>query len=64
MDKYKRLTKNTFIFFLGETGTKIAAFFMLRYYTSVLTTSEFGIVDLIIALNTKKPEIKGAWKQP
>lgn len=48
MNKYKRLTRNTFIFFLGEMGTKIAAFFMLRYYTVVLTTSEYGIIDLIV----------------
>ncbi len=48
MDKYRKLTKNTFIFFVGEAGTKLAAFFMLRYYTSVLTTSEYGLIDLIL----------------
>jgi O-antigen/teichoic acid export membrane protein len=48
MNKYQKLTRNTLIFFLGDTGSKIAAFFMLRYYTSVLTTSDYGIVDLII----------------
>lgn len=52
MNKYQKLTKNTLIFFIGDTGSKIAAFFMLRYYTSVLTTSEFGIVDLIITTST------------
>lgn len=52
MNKYQKLTKNTLIFFIGDTGSKIAAFFMLRYYTSVLSTSEFGIVDLIITTST------------
>ncbi|MDD3919727.1 MAG: hypothetical protein PHO41_00915, partial [Eubacteriales bacterium] len=48
MNKYKKLTRNTGIFFLGESAVKIVAFFMLRYYTSVFSLSEYGIADLII----------------
>lgn len=48
MDKYKKLTENTVIFFLGEIFIKVAALFMLRYYTNIFTTSEYGIIDLII----------------
>ncbi len=52
MNKYKRLTRNTTIFLLGDAGSKLAAFFMLRYYTGVLTTSEYGIIDLIVTTAT------------
>ena len=49
MNRYQRLTRNTVIYFIGSTGSKIVSFLMVRYYTGVLTTSEYGIVDLIIA---------------
>ena len=52
MNRYQRLTRNTIIYFLGSTGSKIVSFLMVRYYTGVLTTSEYGIVDLIIATAT------------
>ena len=47
MDRYKRLAKNTFFLTIGSFGSKIITFFMVRYYTSVLSTSQYGIVDLI-----------------
>lgn len=52
MNRYQKLTRNTLIYFLGSTGSKLVSFLMVRYYTSVLTTSEYGIVDLIIATAT------------
>lgn len=41
------LAKNTAIFALGNIATKMISFFLVPLYTSVLTTSEYGVVDLI-----------------
>ncbi len=47
MSKSKDLFKNTVIIFLGTLCTKIISFFLLPLYTGVLSTEEFGIVDLL-----------------
>ena len=47
MSKEKKLIKNTFIIAIGNMCTKIISFFMLPLYTTLLTTSEYGTVDLI-----------------
>lgn len=44
------LAKNTFIFALGNFGTKMIAFFLVPIYTHVLNTSQYGIVDLITTI--------------
>lgn len=44
------LLKNTIIFALGNFGTKFIAFFMVPLYTNILTTSEYGTVDLIYTI--------------
>lgn len=43
----KYLLKNTLIFTLGSFGTKCISFFLVPLYTNILTTSEYGVVDLI-----------------
>lgn len=48
MDKNKELIKNTIIIFLGKACTQLISFFLLPLYTAYLTTSDYGIVDLII----------------
>ena len=45
--RIKYLAKNTAIFALGNLATKVISFFLVPLYTGILTTSEYGIVDLI-----------------
>lgn len=47
MSKEKRLVKNTLIIGLANICTKCIGFFMMPLYTSLLTTFEYGIVDVI-----------------
>ena len=45
--KYKKLVKNSIIFLIGNMGSKLIAFFIVPFYTYVLTTEEYGTADLI-----------------
>ncbi len=47
MNKYKTLVSNTALISLGTIGSKLLVFFMVRFYTGYLTTSEFGTADII-----------------
>ena len=46
------LMKNTALFALGNLGTKIISFFLIPLYTKVLTTEQYGIVDLVVTIST------------
>lgn len=46
------LMKNTIIFAIGSFGTKMITFFLVPLYTNVLSTAEYGIVDLVTTLQT------------
>lgn len=48
MDKYHRLLNNGFLLLLGNFGSKIVSFLMVRYYTGVFSQSQYGIIDLIV----------------
>lgn len=48
----KYLFKNTVIFALGNFSTKLIAFFLVPFYTYVLTTEEYGVINLIFTLAT------------
>lgn len=48
MNKKGELIKNTIIILVGKVATQFISFFLLPLYTSYLSTSEYGIVDLII----------------
>ena len=50
--KYKNLGKNTIIFAISSFGTKILSFLLVPLYTTVLTTTEYGAVDLITTTAT------------
>lgn len=50
MDKEKILLKNTAIVTIGKICTQLITFFLLPIYTAVLTTEEYGIVDLLNTL--------------
>ena len=46
------LLKNTFIFTIGNLATKVINFFLIPLYTNILTTNEYGLVDLITTVST------------
>lgn len=52
MNEQKRLIQNTGIIAIGNLSTKLVSFFLLPLYTSILTTSEYGIVDYIVSIST------------
>ncbi|HEM3619000.1 TPA: polysaccharide biosynthesis C-terminal domain-containing protein [Streptococcus suis] len=47
MSRERKLVKNTAIVALGQIGTKFISFFLLPLYTAVLSTEEYGTVDLL-----------------
>ena len=48
MNKYKKLTFDTFLFAISTFASKILIFFLLPLYTAVLTTEEYGTADLLL----------------
>lgn len=52
VSKNKYLIKNTLIFAIGNFATKLISFFLVPLYTSVMTTAEYGIVDLLYTVAT------------
>lgn len=47
MGRYKRLLSNTAILGVGTFASKLLVFLLMPFYTAVLSTSEFGVADLI-----------------
>lgn len=47
MNRYKKLMSNSIIFAIGNFGSKFINLFMVPLFTYVLTTSEYGSIDLI-----------------
>lgn len=50
LSRHKYLAKNTLIFALGNIGNKFISFILVPLYTYVLTTAEYGTVDLIYTI--------------
>lgn len=50
MSREKSLLKNTMIITIGKICTQLITFLLLPLYTSVLSTEEYGIVDLLNTL--------------
>ncbi len=48
MSQYKKLVSDTFIFALGTFSSKALVFLMIPIYTRVLSSGEYGVVDLIV----------------
>lgn len=48
MSKYKKLFKNSVIFAIANLGTKIMTVLLVPFYTYVLSTEQYGTVDMII----------------
>ena len=47
MNKKRQFAKTTIIIFFGKVCTQLISFFLLPLYTSYLSTSQYGIADLI-----------------
>lgn len=47
-NKYRTLLSNTFLLGIGTFGSKLLTFLMVRFYTGVLTPSDYGTADLIM----------------
>lgn len=45
--KYKLLASNTIIFAIGNILVKLISFFLMPLYTSVLTTEQYGVAELL-----------------
>ena len=50
MNRERALLKNTVIITIGKICTQLITFFLLPLYTSILTTEEYGTVDLLNTL--------------
>lgn len=50
MSREKQLAKNTLIITVGKICTQLITFFLLPLYTGILSTEEYGIVDLLNTL--------------
>ena len=50
MNREKELLKNTAIITIGNIATKLISFFLLPLYTALLTTKEYGVVELLNTL--------------
>lgn len=50
MKREKNLVKNTMIITIGKVFTQLITFFLLPLYTAVLSTADYGIVDLLNTL--------------
>lgn len=50
MKREKSLVKNTLIITIGKVCTQLITFFLLPLYTGILSTEEYGIVDLLNTL--------------
>lgn len=50
MSREKKLAKNTIIISIGNICTKLITFLLLPLYTGVLSTAEYGTVDLLNTL--------------
>ena len=49
MSKIKELIKNTGIIAVGKMSSQLITFLLLPLYTSILTTEEYGTVDLLLS---------------
>ena len=51
-NRSRYLIKNTIIFTIGNLGSKFISFFLIPLYTNALSTSQYGVVDLITTVGT------------
>ena len=49
--KYLKLFKNTFVFALGNIGSKLIVFLLVPLYTNFLTSEEYGAADFVFTIS-------------
>lgn len=49
-NKYKKLLSDTLLFSISNFGSKVLVFLLVPLYTNILSTEEYGTVDLIISM--------------
>lgn len=47
MERYKKLSINTLLFVLSNFGSKLVTLLLVPYYTYMLTTEQYGTIDLL-----------------
>jgi len=47
LNQYKSLIKDSFLFAIGSIGSRAISFFMLPLYTKLLSTSDYGQLDIL-----------------
>ena len=52
MNKYKKLFSNTVAMSIGQFSSKVLSFLLIPLYTSILSTEEYGIYDIIVTTVT------------
>lgn len=52
LNREKELVKNTAIISFGKICTQLVSFLLLPLYTAILSTSEYGTVDLVMTYST------------
>lgn len=48
MNKYVKLLKNSGIFAFASIGSHLITFLLVRFYTELLSTEQYGIIDIIV----------------
>lgn len=48
MNPYRKLVKNTMIFALGTFSSKVLVFLMMPFYTTVLSSEQYGLMDILV----------------
>ena len=51
MNVYKKLLSNTLLIALSTFGSKLLVFFLTPFYTAMLTTREYGIMDNVVQMS-------------
>ncbi len=52
MRRTEKLAFNTVLFAISNFGSKALSFFLVPFYTAVLTTEQYGTVDLVLTSNS------------
>ncbi len=47
MNRYKKLMTNSGLIAIGNFGSKLIVFFLIRFYTAYLTTEMYSVAELI-----------------
>lgn len=50
-EKYSKLLSDMGLFAIGALGSKLLLFFLIPLYTNVLTSSDYGIADLVFTIS-------------